>query len=597
MQLEILRLLIENRNKKLDEEYKRVPYYNYLQEVYRDINNSNKFLIAYLIIYGNKSKEEASEIVHALNLNSYKPTDAELARVIDILMYLKAHNVLDSAKTYLLERNPFKIIKAWRKIDSVDEAQNLIMELKDLSIKFKIDLEVLIKLVNSDTETFLDVASIALDIKEKNCDFSVAVAKRMTYRLIGARNENSSVFSRKIKPYRIGLTEAKDKVKKYIEKLDTDEKSYYKSTKLEKYHNEAALELLEKEIKKKEITNVRALIKKIQDPKIKEIILLIVYKHNLSYMNGLKEEYDKLLSNSTTRYISLLNEYGITIDENNLGSINHNSIDDLNIILSILKNIALPDYLYLNVLNITNLETSKEIKELTIKGYITGNVVLNNIDIFNKNNNLLNILKTNIQLFNNYQINPTIFSDIEEILFINSSLLDKNLKILENYNLIKSLKNSNNYNFLLNIDLAKLIDKYLELGYESLLEQDLDILNYQDTRRVEILNNMGIILEKDEFIDMFEYNKFFIPDEMLNGYINDEIKVEGNFNITLEELLEYRKTTRTIEINGILISINKVINALNNKKNMKEAIFTNMNIDIDTYKEIEAELKGKEYIK
>ena len=597
MQLEILRLLIENRNKKLDEEYKRVPHYNYLQEVYKDINNSNKFLIAYLIIYGNKSKEEASEIVHALNLNSYKPTDAELARVIDILMYLKAHNVLDSAKTYLLERNPFKIIKAWRKIDSVDGAQNLIMELKDLSIKFKIDLEVLIKLVNSDTETFLDVASIALDIKEKNCDFSVAVAKRMTYRLIGARNENSSVFSRKIKPYRIGLTEAKDKVKKYIEKIDADEKSYYKSTKLEKYHNEAALELLEKEIKKKEITNVRALIKKIQDPKIKEIILLIVYKHNLSYMNELKEEYDKLLSNSTTRYISLLNEYGITIDENNLGSINHNSIDDLNIILSILKNIALPDYLYLNVLNITNLETSKEIKELTIKGYITGNVVLNNIDIFNKNNNLLNTLKTNIQLFNNYQINPTIFSDIEEILFINSSLLDKNLKVLENYNLIKSLKNSNNYNFLLNIDLAKLIDKYLELGYESLLEQDLDILNYQDTRRVEILNNMGIILEKDEFIDMFEYNKFFIPDEMLNGYINDEIKVEGNFNISLEELLEYRKTTRTIEINGILISINKVINALNNKKNMKEAIFTNMNIDIDTYKEIEAELKGKEYIK
>ena len=597
MQLEILRLLIENRNKKLDEEYKRVPHYNYLQEVYKDINNSNKFLIAYLIIYGNKSKEEASEIVHALNLNSYKPTDAELARVIDILMYLKAHNVLDSAKTYLLERNPFKIIKAWRKIDSVDGAQNLIMELKDLSIKFKIDLEVLIKLVNSDTETFLDVASIALDIKEKNCDFSVAVAKRMTYRLIGARNENSSVFSRKIKPYRIGLTEAKDKVKKYIEKIDADEKSYYKSTKLEKYHNEAALELLEKEIKKKEITNVRALIKKIQDPKIKEIILLIVYKHNLSYMNELKEEYDKLLSNSTTRYISLLNEYGITIDENNLGSINHNSIDDLNIILSILKNIALPDYLYLNVLNITNLETSKEIKELTIKGYITGNVVLNNIDIFNKNNNLLNTLKTNIQLFNNYQINPTIFSDIEEILFINSSLLDKNLKILENYNIIKSLKNSNNYNFLLNIDLAKLIDKYLELGYESLLEQDLDILNYQDTRRVEILNNMGIILEKDEFIDMFEYNKFFIPDEMLNGYINDEIKVEGNFNISLEELLEYRKTTRTIEINGILISINKVINALNNKKNMKEAIFTNMNIDIDTYKEIEAELKGKEYIK
>ena len=55
-----------------------------------------------------------------------------------------------------------------------------------------------------------------------------------------------------------------------------------------------------------------------------------------------------------------------------------------------------------------------------------------------------------MNLFNNYGLNPTMFSDNENILFIDSTLLDKNLRLLENYNLIKSIKNSSNYSFILN---------------------------------------------------------------------------------------------------------------------------------------------------
>ena len=37
--------------------------------------------------------------------------------------------------------------------------------------------------------------------------------------------------------------------------------------------------------------------------------------------------------------------------------------------------------------------------------------------MFNSNNVLLNIVKTNINLLNDYGLNPTSFSDLEEIIF------------------------------------------------------------------------------------------------------------------------------------------------------------------------------------
>ena len=106
-----------------------------------------------------------------------------------------------------------------------------------------------------------------------------------------------------------------------------------------------------------------------------------------------------------------------------------------------------------------------------------------------------------------------------------------------------------------------------------------------------------MILEKDEFIEMFEYDKFFIPDEILDDYIPNPIKVDGDLELTKEDLLEYRKTTRTLEISGRLISINKVLRVLSSNKTIKEAIFSNMNLDMDTYQEMESTLVGKAYFK
>ena len=67
------------------------------------------------------------------------------------------------------------------------------------------------------------------------------------------------------------------------------------------------------------------------------------------------------------------------------------------------------------------------------------------------------------------------------------SLFINNLKILNDYGLLKYLKNVDNLSFLRDINLVSKIDKFLELGYESFLENDLGILNLSNLKRLDIL--------------------------------------------------------------------------------------------------------------
>lgn len=597
MELEILRMLIEKRNKKLSEPFVRHQSYDYLIEARNNLDEDSKLIMSYLIMSTNKTKKECFEITKGLGLYNLKFTDAEFALITNALIYYKAANVLPQVRAYYAEKNPFKSAKAWKRIELDKNDKTMVMRVIDIAKRFKIDLVKLIDFLEENPNAFCEMCSLVIDIKRKDSDTAIGRAKRKVFGRYMNNSEAYSIFNRKIKPNCPSIEASKNTIKKFVEGLELEERNYYKSAQLEQYYNENALKLLEKELQKPEITNVRPLIKRLVDQQIKEVILAIVYKHNLNYAKSLNDEYDKLMSNSTTRYLSLLHEYGITIKEEDLGDIKSNSIEELEEILSSLKTLFLSEDLFLPIINITNLETTREIKEYVTKGYISKTLLSNNIELFNSNNVLLNIVKTNINLLNDYGLNPTSFYDLEEIIFIESSLLEENLKVLESYNLIKSIKNSSNYNFLLNSDLKVLIDKYLELGYESILEIDLDILNYSDTRRVEILANMGMTLTKEELIEMYEYNKFFIPDELLDDYILEPIVVTGDIDITLDDLLEYRKTTRTIEIEGHLISINKILRALNNNMSLKQAIYFNMNLDRDSYEEIEKSINGKAYIK
>ena len=315
MELDILRMLIEQRNKKLEEEYKRNPAYDYLIDARENLGDNEKLLVAYLNILTNKPIEECQEIIKGLCVNSLKFTDSEFSLLVNLIVYFKCANALPEVEDYILERNPFKTAKAWTRIELGKNDKLLAMKLSDLVKKYKINVKSLIDLLEENPQAFIDICSLVEDVKEKNCDYTLARAKKQMYSRVTDFSENYAIFTKKLKPGRPTIEEAKTKIKKYVEALEHDERNYYKSAKLEQYHNENALAALEKELQKPEITNVRPLIKRVVDPQIKEIIVAIIYKHNLEYAKSIKNEYDKLMSNTTTRSLSLLHEYDIILKE------------------------------------------------------------------------------------------------------------------------------------------------------------------------------------------------------------------------------------------------------------------------------------------
>ena len=409
MELEILRMLIEKRNKKLSEPFKRHKNYDYLTVARDYLDEPDKLITSYLVMNTDKTLEECNELFIGLGLNNLKFTDVEFALIINALIYYKATNTLQQVRAYLAERNPFKAPKAWGRIELDKNSKSLVMRIGDIAKKFKINVVKLIDFLEENPTAFYEMCSLVIDLKGKESDTVFGKAKKEVFGRYMNNNEAYSIFNRKIKPNCPSIEVTKNTIKKFVEGLEIEERNYYKSTQLEQYHNENALKLLEKELQKPEITNVRPLIKRLVDQQIKEVILAIVYKHNLNYAKSLNNEYDKLMSNSTTRYLSLLHEYGITIKEEDLGDIKSNSIEELEEILSSLKTLVLSEDLFLPIITITNLETIREIKEYVAKGYISKTLLSNNIELFNSNNVLLNIVKTNINLLNDYGLNPTSF--------------------------------------------------------------------------------------------------------------------------------------------------------------------------------------------
>lgn len=598
MDLEILRMLIEKRNNAINKSYQKSSSQTYLEEAKNNLEDDTTVITSYLHMVTKRPIEQCQEIVNGLNIDDIKFTEAEFTVIADFITNLKENSSLKEIKDFFQTNGFIQKIKNWKAIDADEELKTNILAIKSLIKKHNVDVTGLFTLLEEDYETFLDITNLVIDSKSKNNHLTLAIVKKVLYARMELHDVEYSESRRDVRAGRINLESARNQVKKYVEEIEREEKNRNKQVKLETYYNEQALELLEKELKKTQITNIRPLIKRIVDPAIKEIILIIIYKHNLEYLKELNNEYNELMSNSTARYLSLLHEFDISATEEELVSITHLGIEDTKSILKILKGLNISLDSYMKILSSTNIKTIIDIKELLNKSYISKEVLNSNIMIFNKNNILLNIIKTNIEIINKHQINPTIFSEKEKILLMDSNLLEKSLETIEKYNLIKSLKNSHDFGFLFNVNLSSLIDKYLELGYEKILEEDLDVLNYKDTRRLVILRNMGIELEKNEIVEMHESDKFFIPDEMLDDYIpvTSTYLKEEELNISKEELLSYKKTNRTLEIAGHLISINKILMSLESDS-LKNTLFKNMNIDLSAYEEIIKELNGQSYIK
>lgn len=337
-------------------------------------------------------------------------------------------------------------------------------------------------------------------------------------------------------------------------------------------------EAFTKALSKEEIKEVNQLLKNIPDEKIRIEILKIIYTHNLEYYNKLDKTYNVLSQNNKAKYKVIFQEKGINITDREIESIIHNKLTDVKLILSLLENVGITDKEnIISILKMSNLEIVKELCELKSKGFISIKTLLKNLSLFDKEQEKYYVLKRNLKILQEKNINPVTLSVDENLLLTPPKTLERNIEVLESYNLLKSIKTTGTYNFLQENKIEVKIDTILELGLEKFLEEDLNLLNQpmNKLKRIKIMKNLDVPIETiEELYNILTTSNFIIPDESLDEYIYNVVEVEKaeDYVIPFEDIEEpdffknFSNTQRTYKINDIIISKNKVKRNLANIK-------------------------------
>lgn len=329
---------------------------------------------------------------------------------------------------------------------------------------------------------------------------------------------------------------------------------------------------LYKALQNGEVSNISSLIKRVPSEEIRLAILKLVYTHNQEIYKALTTEYQTLSANDASQYQILLERYGISPETYEVGSVMENGIEDLTKMLEILAKLSINDpKVLLNIVQSTNLETTENIYALAERGIITSNLLITHQNIFNPNSNEYEHFMRNLDLINKKKLNPHYFTASEEVLTLPHQRFSTNLKVLEDYELLPNLKTGMNLTFLENDSIAEAIDTLLELGYESSLEECLELLNYKDKfDRLKVLKALNIpVTDTATLLEVLTTDKFYIPDNEIPNYIYNAAKYHLPSSVVeVEEpkkkvsdvtrLANFSHTSRTYSFDGVLISKNKV---------------------------------------
>ena len=392
-----------------------------------------------------------------------------------------------------------------------------------------------------------------------------------------------------------------NKINSYIGVENRKSELYNKKRKEIKRQNLVALSLLENALNINEIKKIREIIYYISDDNLKKEFLKVIYFHNKKYYEELANQLSSIKNNSLNTYIALFNEYEIEISVEVIKELMNKNINDIRIMLDFLKlrfDFSIEAIIY--IIKVSNKDILKEIDNFVNDGYLNYNFVFNNISIFDCNSNYLNVIKNNIATINDKGINPKIFNLNCELLLDNSDLISKNIDILIEYNLIKKLKFASNYSFLLEPKLEEKIDKYIEFGYINFLLENLDLLNFENISRLDILHKMNFkINDLEQLIQILNTKKFNSIDVKIDEYIYNTLDYVKKEELLLSEKQLNSKLINfwTYSFDGIFVSALKVKRMLENGTSLYDAIFYNMNLSMNEYNIVVNDINTKCLIK
>ena len=163
MGLEILRMLIERRNKSIDKDYVKPASFDYLVDTKNNINDIDKVITSYLHIITKRPIEQCEEIVKSLKVNDVSFTEADFTMIVDFLTNLKDTSNLKAVKEYMQAKSIIKEIKCWKQIDLDNSLSSTIMPIKSLIKKHKIDVDGLFDLLENWTNVNIEPSFLFCD--------------------------------------------------------------------------------------------------------------------------------------------------------------------------------------------------------------------------------------------------------------------------------------------------------------------------------------------------------------------------------------------------------------------------------------------------
>ena len=365
-----------------------------------------------------------------------------------------------------------------------------------------------------------------------------------------------------------------DVIRKRVTKLKSNESKRRRdaSKGVSEYENLRSLLQQEPELP---ILNHQEIVSHIPNEKIKLEVLKYIYTSNLPYYKKLEETYHELTENSATKYQALLSDAGISIEMCDMGRIMQNSISDVKDMLQIITSFDVKDKVEIvNILQSSSKAYLDSIVSFCKEGYFDLEFITSHPMIL-ENPSFYDVISLNQKSMKEKGLNPLLLARNPEVWFQDSNVLRDNLNILERYQFLGSMSRASKYSFLGSEELEHTIDMILELGYEELLEQNTDLLNYDSKKwmRIYILKELNMVpSDIDTLTTVLQQEQFFVPEEKMKDYISNEpCKIESMANdevATKEEVRRkvdtFPQTKRTYVVGGVILSKNRV------EKNIEE---------------------------
>ena len=340
---------------------------------------------------------------------------------------------------------------------------------------------------------------------------------------------------------------------------------------------------LERDLDKKQIVRYREITKGIRSAKIKYSFLKYIREHNEEYYDELLSEYNKLKQDSKVSIQALLNDYGIPKDSYDYDNLPNYGRDELESILKVLSRLTITNEEKISILQNTTPEKVATLKNYLDREIIPISYVSEHIELFNEDSKELDNLKENIKVLKEHNVQLSVFTNSIDILMGEPESINNNIGILESYNLLNGLNSREDLSFIQRNGLDEVIDKYLELGFEEYLENDLNLLNKKALERIELLQVVGIPINSKEELESFLSNdkEFFVPLKEIDNYLPNEIDYveEPEEQITIDMLDKYKATDRVYDFDGIKISLQKVNKSLDEGNSLYQSIIKNTHLN------------------